>query len=242
MFVVRRLAANHPRIDWVRPPMHLTLAAAVVGGVGVVTAEAIAASGATSSALGYLVGGPTGWVRVARVAAEALALALCLGGFRLVAPATVFAAGALAFAGHASAVRLMTGGIFNDTIHVLSAGIWAGGILALATLRPPSGWGGNAAHALLDRFGRVAPIAFAFTALTGVIGATEGLRGFADLWSTQYGVVLSLKVAGVVAMAAVSALVWGRRLTFGRGEAVLTLLVLAATALLAAFPIPPGAA
>ena len=31
--VVRRLAANRPPIDWVRPPMHIALGAAFAGGL-----------------------------------------------------------------------------------------------------------------------------------------------------------------------------------------------------------------
>src|SRR6266581_4642248 len=147
MFVIRRLAANQPRIGWAKPPLHLALAVALVGGLGVVTAEAWAAAG--SGAPTYLLGGPAGWVRVARVVAEALALVFCLRGVPFVAPAAVFAAAAVAFAGHASTVRLMTGGIFIDALHVLSAGRWGGGILALASLRPPGGWEGESARTLL---------------------------------------------------------------------------------------------
>ncbi len=240
MFVIRRLAANQPRIGWARPPLHLALAAALVGGLAVVTAEGWAAAG--SGALAFLLGGPAGWVRVARIAAEALALVFCLRGMRLVAPAAVFAAAAVAFAGHAAAARVMTGGIFIDALHVLAAGMWGGGILALASLRPPGGWEGESARALLGRFGRVAAIAFALTALTGVLRATEELRDLNDLWLTPYGVVLSLKAAGVLVMVALSALVSRRGMRLGRAEAVLALVVIALTALLAAYPLTPAAA
>lgn len=240
MFVIRRLASNQPRIDWVRPPLHLALAVALVGGAGVVTAEAWTGSG--SDALTYLLGGPAGWVRVGRVGAEALALVFCLRGVRFVAPAAVFAAAAVAFAGHASTVRLMSGGIFIDALHVLAAGMWGGGILALASLSPPGGWKSDSARAVLGRFGRVAAIAFAVTALTGVLRATEELRDVSDLWLTSYGVILSLKTAGVLAMVALSALVSGRGIHFGRAEAAIALAVLALTALLAAYPLTPAAA
>ncbi|HEY3194611.1 MAG TPA: hypothetical protein VGK42_05180 [Candidatus Dormibacteraeota bacterium] len=240
MFVIRRLAANQPRIGWARPPLHLALVAALAGGLAVVSAEAWAASG--SGALTFLLGGPAGWVRVARVAAEALALAFCLRGVRFVAPVAVVAAGAIAFAGHASAARVMAGGIFIDALHVLAAGMWGGGILALASLQPPGGWEGESARALLGRFGRVAAIAFALTALTGVLRATEELRDVRDLWLTSYGVVLSLKAAGVLVMVALSVLVSRRGLRLGRAEAVLALVVLALTALLAAYPLTPAGA
>jgi putative copper export protein len=125
---------------------------------------------------------------------------------------------------------------------VLSAGMWAGGILVLSYLRPPTGWRGGEGRVMLERFGRVAFLAFAITALTGVLRATEELRGLSDLWATQYGLVLSAKTAGVLVMVAMSALVWKRGLPASRAEGVVVLLVLAATALLAAFPMPPGQA
>jgi len=112
----------------------------------------------------------------------------------------------------------------------------------LSYLEPPSGWRGGEGRAMLERFGRVAFVAFAVTAMTGVLRATEELRGLSDLWATQYGVVLSAKSAGVVVMIAMSALVWRRGLPLARAEAAVVLLVLAATAVLAAFPMPPGQA
>jgi len=238
MLVLKRLAFNPPRITWVNPPLRLALAVALVGGVGVVASEAIRSQ---DGVITYLVGTPVGWVRVARVVGEAAALLLSLNDHRFTAAATVFAAGALAFAGHASAARLIPGGVFTDAIHVLSAGMWAGAIVGLATLDPPGGWRSEAAIAFLERFGRVALLAFAVTALTGVIGATQDLRGVPDLWSTSYGVVLSVKTIGVLAMVVVSGLVWSRRLPYGRAEAILALGVVAATAVLAAYPMPPAA-
>jgi putative copper export protein len=239
--VVRRLAANRPRIEWARPPMHLALAAALTGGLGVVIAESVAASGSLSAAVGYLAGGAPGWVRVARVAAEAVALLLCLRGMGMVAPFAVFAAASPALAGHATAVSPAAGAIFTDALHVLSAGAWAGGIIALATLRPPDGWSGAEGRELLVRFGRVALVAFAMTALTGVLRATAAIGGVSDLWGTPYGLVLSAKSVGVLVMLALSAVAFRRRLAFARVEAIVAVAVLGATGLLAAYPLPsPG--
>jgi putative copper resistance protein D len=120
--------------------------------------------------------------------------------------------------------------------------MWAGGIIALATLRPPSGWRGAEGRALLARFSRVAPLAFAMTALTGVLRATEELSAVSDLWSTPYGEVLSLKTGGVLLMLALSWLAWRRGLPVARLEAAIALLVIAATVLLAAYPLTPGEA
>ena len=157
----------------------------------------------------------------------------------MVAPAAIFAAASLAFAGHAAAQGQPAGPIFADALHVLSAGVWAGGIMALATVRPPGGWNGEEAKALLARFGRVALVAFAITAMTGVLAATSALGSPSDLWTTPYGLVLSLKSAGVVVMVVLSTLVWRRGLGLVRVEAGVAILVLAATAVLAATPISP---
>src|SRR5437016_12678927 len=116
--------------------------------------------------------------------------------------------------------------------------MWAGGILALASLQPPGGWRGEEGRALLERFARIALIAFGVTALTGVLRASEQLTGLSDLWSTAYGLVLVFKAAGGLVMLALSALAWGRGPPVARPEAVGAGVVVGATALLAAFPLP----
>ena len=118
-------------------------------------------------------------------------------------------------------------------VHLLSAGMWAGGILAMALLRPPGGWGSVEGRELVERFARVAVIAFGITALTGVIQATDRLNDLSELWTTAYGVVLSLKVAGVLAMMALS-LAWRRGMAAARLDAAAVVLVVAATAVLTA--------
>jgi putative copper export protein len=227
--VIRRLAAMRPPITWARPSMLPALAAAFLGGLAFVSIDALRSG--HPSVLG-----------IVRVAAEGLALGLCIRGYPLVVAPGIFAAAALAFAGHAASLNPAAGAIFTDATHVLSAGAWAGGILVLATLRPPAGWRGDEGRAMLQRFGRVAFLAFAITALTGALRATEELRGLGDLLGTQYGLVLSLKTAGVLVMVGMSALVWRRGFRYARAEGALVLIVLAATAVLAAFPMPPGQA
>jgi putative copper export protein len=227
--VVRRLAAMRPPLHWARPPMDRWLMAALIGGLGGLIVQAM--HGTQPSVAGVI-----------RVTAEGVALALCLYGRPWVVVPGIFAAASVALGGHAAGVSPAAGAIFTDALHVLSAGMWAGGILVLSYLRPPAGWRGEEGRVMLDRFGRVAFLAFAITALTGALRATEELRGLSDLWATQYGLVLSAKTAGVLAMVAMSALVWRRGLPYARAEGVMVLLVVAATALLAVFPLPPGQA
>jgi len=221
--VVRRLARNRPPIRWVEPPMHIFLGAAFVGGLAVVSVEAFQA------------GNVPGWERLVRVAAEGLAFVFCLRGITFVAPAAFLAIVLLPLGGHAAAVEPPAGAELADVLHVASACIWAGGILTLATLQPPGGWRGAEARGLLDRFGGIALIAFAMTALTGVLRATEQIHGLGDLWTTSYGIVLVLKGVGVSIMLLLS-LAWRRGLPVARAEAAAGLLVVAATAVLAAYP------
>jgi putative copper export protein len=218
--VIRRLGRNRPRIDWARPRMEFALGAAFAGGLGLVFLDR-----------------QLSWQEVIRVVPEGLALVICLRGQPYVAPFAIFAAAVLPLTGHAARVEPAAGAEFADALHILSAGMWAGGILALASLNPPGGWRGPEARELLGRFSNVALIAFGVTALTGVLRATEQLTALSDLWTTAYGVVLTLKAGGVGVMIALSALAWRRRRPVMRVEAAVMVLVVGATALLASFPL-----
>ena len=215
--VVRRLGRLTPRIAWADPPMHLGYAAATLGGLG-------------------LLAGTPSWATAARLAAEALALALCLRGVPVVAVFGALAAVLMPLSSHAAAVEQPAGAEFADALHLLSAAMWAGGVLALASLHPPDGWRSAQGRELVERFGRVALLAFAVTALTGVLRATEQLQSLDQLWTTAYGVTLAVKAAGVVAMAALSA-AWRRGLPVHRVDAAVAVAVVGAAALMAAFPV-----
>jgi putative copper export protein len=225
-FVVRRLGRLRPRIPWANPPMHLAFGAAFAGGLGVLAVDA------------WIEGGGVGAWLPARVAAEGIAFVLCVRGTPFVAPFAVLAAVLLPLSGHAAELQPAAGAEFADAIHVLSAAMWAGGIVALAALRPPGGWRTAEARLLLERFGRIALIAFGVTALTGLLRATEHLNGPSDLWTSSYGLALSLKSTGVLVMLAAS-LAWRRGLPVSRAEAAVAAVVIGATALLATLPLPP---
>lgn len=218
--VMRRLGANPPFLGWARPGMERALALAALGGLG---SLALAPS----------------WFGAIRFAVELMALVFCLRWGPGAVPSGFGALLLVTLAGH---IQPSGPSIFVAELHVLSAGMWAGGILVLATLRPPGGWRGAEGQDLLDRFGRVAMIAFAFTALTGLLRATEVLTGFGDLWQTAYGIVLAVKSIGVLAMLVLAAVTWRRGVPAARTDAIFALAVMAATGLLVAFPTPPAGA
>ena len=147
-------------------------------------------------------------------------------------PAAGFIAGAIGLIALGPPRSILVG-----SVHLLSAGIWAGGIVVMALLHPPDGWRGEEGRELVERFARVALIAFAVTALTGVVQATDRLRDVSDLWTTAYGVVLTLKIAGVAAMGALS-LAWRRGVRAERLDAAAAVFVVLVTAVLASFPQP----
>lgn len=242
MLLLRRLGRREPGLSWAEPRLRPALAVALAGSLVVVTGEALLAAPSLSvgAIVTYLTTGSPGVARLLRVLLEAAALVGSYTVPALVAPSVAGAMLALAAAGHAAAIRPMWWGVSFDWAHLLSVGFWAGGILAMATLRPPSGWRGEQGRALLDRFSPVALGAFLFTVATGVVRGTQELGRLGELFTSPYGLVLLAKSFGAVLMAQLSILAWRRLLGSPRIEAVVALLVVGAAALLAAFPLPPA--
>ena len=242
MLLLLRLAMSEPPIDWVRPRIRVALVAALLSGTAVVMAEAALAAGTPS--LGriatYLTTGSPGGARLLRICAEAAAVAASFIASRLIVVPLVVALVALAWSGHAAAVDPRWLGIGADAIHVLSAGLWAGGILALVTLRPPDGWRGPQGRALLDRFTPVALVAFSVTVAAGVVRGFQELDTPSDLIRTSYGLVLFLKILAVVVMAQLSWLAWRRVVGSFKAEAAVAFLVVGLAGVLAAYPLPPS--
>ena len=242
MLLLQRLARREPKIDWVRPRIRLALVTALVSGTAVVMAEAALAAGSPSLSriATYLTTGSPGGARVLRVAAEAAAVAASFFASGLTVVPLLIALVALAWSGHAAAVDPRWLGIGADAVHVLSAGLWAGGILALATLRPPDGLRGAQGRALLDRFTPVALIAFSVTVAAGALRGFQELNTLSDLIRTSYGLVLFLKILAVAVMAQLSWLAWRRVVGSFKAEAAVAFLVVGLAGVLAAYPLPPS--
>ena len=242
LLLLGRLARRRPSLEWVRTPVLPVFAAALVGGLVVVLGEALVAapSPSASAVFTYLSTGMPGWARLGRVLLEGAGVLVAWRWPRRAAPFAVGAVVALAAAGHAAAIQPRAWGIAVEAIHLVSAGVWAGGVMALALQRPPEGWRGGAGRTLLDRFTPPALASFAVTAGTGAIRGIQEVGGLAALFESSYGLVLVAKVLIVLAMVQLSVLAWRRVAFFPRAETAAAVLAIGAAALLSAFPLPPG--
>ena len=242
LLLLGRLARRRPALEWVRTPILPVFAAALIGGVAVVLGEALVAapSPSASALLTYLTTGLPGWARIARVLLEAVGVLVAWKWPRRAAPFAVGAVVALAAAGHAAAIQPRAWGVLVEAIHLVSAGLWAGGVMGLALQRPPDGWRSGAGRTLLDRFTPPALAAFALTAGTGAIRGIQEVGGLAALFGSSYGLVLLAKVVVVLVMVQLSVLAWRRIAFFPRAETAAAVLAIGAAALLSAFPLPPG--
>lgn len=141
----------------------------------------------------------------ATLALAALAMLLALASLslrgRLAAfvslPALLMTGLAVAASGHASAAEpqwLMRSAVFA---HAASVAVWIGALfpLTLALKR-----GGEAGVAMLQRFSRGILPVVALLLTSGVVLAVVQVRKVEALWTTDYGVVLSIKLGLLVAL------------------------------------------
>ena len=161
--LLSRLAGRSPPLEWVTPGFRAS-SIALSAGLVAVWSEATVGSGGHSVA-GYLAffNGLSGAALIARLVLRGADARRGGTGWRTL---PVWIAGALvmlARLGHAAGVDPAWYGIGLDAMHLLAAGLWAGGIAALALLRPPGGWRSGEARVLLARFTPVALAAFAAT-------------------------------------------------------------------------------
>ncbi len=242
MLLLRRMARGRAGLDWVRPRVILPLAVALASGVAVVSWEAFSAAGSASlsSVWSYLTTGLPGLARLSRVGLESLALVAAIVQAPTLWLWAAAAIGALAASGHGAAIHPAWWGITVDGAHLLAAGMWAGGILALATQRPAGGWRSPAGRELLVRFSPPALGAFTVTVGCGAVQAIQELGTAHTLVGSSYGRVLLVKIGLVGLMLPLSVVAWRRRRPHFRFEGTLAVLVVAAAAILAAFPIPPS--
>jgi copper transport protein len=223
-----------------RLPVVAVAAGLLIAGAAVVLGEAtLATSGVSQAGLpDYLTLGFTGWARVARVVLEVGLLITTIMRGRLSPWLLAAVVGAIAVAGHAADVDPMWVGMAVNAGHLAAAAVWAGGIMALAFVRVTGGWP-TVGRALLWRFSRLAPWAFLTSVGLGAVQAALLLGGPGELLGTAYGRTLVAKAVGIAAMVPLSLLAWRRLRPMVRSEAALVLLVVAAAAMLSAYPVVP---
>jgi len=230
--VRRRLALRQPHV--------LVAAALLVAGLLVVGAEvAIAGSGlSVRGTVDYLSNGLTGWARVTRLVLEATLLVVAWWRGRLSVLLLAGIIGSVAVAGHGADVEPPWEGMAVNAAHLAAAGVWVGGILALALLRIRGTWPQVGREALAG-FSRVAPWAFGASVVLGAVQAFQLLGSPQPVLHTSYGLTLVAKSVAVAAMVPLSWLAWRRAREHLRAEAAVAVVVIAAAAALAAFPVVP---
>jgi putative copper export protein len=153
--------------------------------------------------------------------------------------------------------------VASDVLHVLGAGAWIGGIAVLGWLGmqgAPTGADDSPTrtHVVESRLRVLVPLVppLALTGagvliLTGVTSSAIHLQSLADLWSTEWGRFVLVKVGLLLVTAALGALNWrrlGRRLSTTHGvqhlrralliELGAAMLTLVVTAVLVVTPLP----
>jgi copper transport protein len=115
---------------------------------------------------------------------------------------------AAAVSGHAAgAAGLTAGEVVLRTTHLLSVGVWAGGVIALtvALLVVRAGErSGEGVRTLVLGFGPYAAVGFALLGVTGLLLSGTQIASLTALLSTSYGLVLVAKVAATALVATVA--------------------------------------
>lgn len=115
------------------------------------------------------------------------------------------AAAALAHAatGHAGAGSLIAGKVALQWIHMMAAAAWIGGLAAL--LMGVRGEVGERESFAAGRFSKVAGVAIALVAITGVLRAIGEVGSLPALWDAPYGRIVLVKSGILLALAAFGA-------------------------------------
>ena len=109
-----------------------------------------------------------------------------------------------ALSGHARLEGAL--GILSDAVHVLAAGVWAGGLAYLALVLVEAGGGRwSLAADAVPRFSLLAVASVIALAATGLVSGFLEVRSLDALWNTTYGQLLLAKAALLVPLVALGA-------------------------------------
>ncbi len=185
---------------------------AAATGVGVVLVDTWAAGGSLSGRAlrGYLLSTLSGGARPTAVLLILIAVLTVNRLPRLAALAVVAALGAIALGGHANSASPRLVAVGSDWVHLVAGMVWLGGIAQIVAVWLPgvlwlgAGERRQVMRQVLARFGRIALPAFLILALAGVTTALLELGAVRELWSSEYGLVLLVKIALVATIALAS--------------------------------------
>jgi len=133
---------------------------------------------------------------------------LPLGGICLIATSTAIAF-YISAASHAGDDGLFTLDNLTNSIHIIAGCLWGGAVIAYLAIITSLRQQGDAMHHIIcssaDRLSSLATIALALVISTGLLNAWHRLETIAELWQTDYGITLIIKLGFVAMMMAVGA-------------------------------------
>ena len=183
----------------------------VGAGATAVLVEAIDAGGSPAPRVlgAFLLTNVSGLSRLAMLSLLAAAVVLLPRRVNLAAAAVSLAFVAMAVGGHAYMPSHRWVAMTSDTLHLIAAAVWAGGIAQLALTWVPRIFGRSGAlrravmRDVLNGFGKIAMPAFGIVAICGSTNALIRLGRLSALWETGYGRVLFVKmlIVGLISMA-----------------------------------------
>ena len=136
------------------------------------------------------------------VSATAVLIATIIAAFATrvtsIAVATVFAIFALlplALSGHAAGSLEHANAVNSLAIHLIGVCVWVGGLIAVLLLRTMTK---GATGRVVARYSTLAGWSFAAVAFSGIVNAALRLTGPADLVTTSYGWLITVKAAALI--------------------------------------------
>ena len=142
---------------------------------------------------------------------------------------------------HAVSSGSLVVGLVANTIHIVAMAAWLGGLITLLAVWKLAALEKQHSH-MVSRFGRLALIAVLWLAASGLVMAYLHLGQLADLWNTDYGKVLLLKLValGIALLLATQAILRAgiNRSHWWRFEAGTLTLVVFLAGLLITLPAP----
>ncbi|MBL1259263.1 MAG: CopD family protein [Thiotrichaceae bacterium] len=151
----------------------------------------------------------------------------------------IAASAAIAFyisaASHAGDEGQFTLDNLTNSLHIIGGCLWGGAVIAYLVIITRLRQQGDALHHIIyssaERLSSLATVALALVISTGLLNAWHRLETIAELWQTDYGITLIIKLGFVAMMMAIGAsnrfiiipAMSGKPATSGRFQRVLTL-------------------